>query len=204
MKKSELTVKTTVTQEEFRRFTRFNRYFRVQWQIPLILLLEAYSLYQLIGHLTGASPLEGFRLYLAWFYSVAVIIVFATNEWRIRSTRPDESTPPGKARTATMDRTGLTVLGEGKEELASFPWEGLYKVYATPKAYVLYLDEQRAIVLDRSKLKADEEIRAEAILSDGVEERYLEIGNKLSMKSNKRGGRYSKLEKKVKERESQK
>lgn len=60
MKKSDLTVKTTVTQEEFNRFIRFNRYFRVQWQVPMILLLEVYSIYQLIGHLTGASPLGAF------------------------------------------------------------------------------------------------------------------------------------------------
>lgn len=101
-----------------------------------------------------------------------------------------------------MDRAGLTVLGEDKTQLASFPWEGMFKVYATPKAFVIYLDEKRAIVLNRSKLKSDEEIRAEAILSDGVEERYLEINNKMSMKSNKRVNRYSKLEKKVKERET--
>ena len=37
----------------------------------------------------------------------------------------------------------------------------------------------------------------EAILSDGMEERYIEISNKMSMKSNKRANPYAKWEKKL-------
>ena len=197
MKKSELTVKTAVPQQDFKRLIRFNRFFRVQWQIPLILLVEAYSIYQLIRHFTGAAPLGQLQFWLACIYSVSVVLLFGANEKQIHDTVPAQCTPLGRPRGISLNREGIKVSSEDKTPLFQSSWGELYRVYGTPKSFVIYLDEKQAIVLDRSRLKTDEEIQVEAILSDGMEERYIEISNKMSMKSNKRANPYAKWEKKL-------